>query len=286
MRLTTIDVRAVVYNSYMNIHYVTSAAAVVLLVAAFSGANPPPTHLHWIVSESSGHRLESAMPPGAYQAKLDNPNTFEIMNEPKRPDPLPNAKHVKFYRDEALLESELASGELAKYDGALLDDEAYREPGNTTPQVQMADPVIYFARASRALHAANKILVATIGFKVGAPGQFWSRTLAAVAPYPDVLDFQTQAAEGTPRFASMVQRLSRVFRSSGGHIMTVGLAISPKGESKTYEDLLQSYRAALELRPPVDGFWMNIATKSKSCTGCVSHPDVQPAAQLLMNTSE
>ncbi len=246
-----------------------------------SGGAQTTSGLHWIVSQSGAGMLERAMAASDLHARLDNSRTYEIVNAPKRPDPLPHAKHIAFYRDETLIARDLASGKLGDLDGVLYDDEAYAEPGNTTPEDQKANPLPYVKDAAKILHAAGKIFVYTIGAKVGPQGAFWTTTLPSVSPYPDVIDFQTQAAEGTPRFAKQVAHYSSVYRSNGGHLMLVGLAVSPKGQKKTAADIKSAYDAALSNVPPVDGFWLNIAVKSASCTGCSERPDATPGAQFL-----
>jgi hypothetical protein len=259
----------------------TTLPIFLLVVASLANAQAPAGHLHWIVSQSGAALLGRSMGAGELASKLDNPNTYEIVNAPKRPDPLPHAKHIAFYRDETLLSSDIAAGKLANLDGALLDDEAYDEPGNTTPAEQKANPLPYVQDAAKVLHAAGKTFVYTIGARVGPPGEFWTTTLPNVSPYPDVMDFQTQAAEGTPRFAKQVAHYSEVFRRSGGHLMLVGLAVSPKGQPKSAADIQNAYEAALAISPPVDGFWFNVAMKSASCTGCSEKPDATPGAQFL-----
>lgn len=221
------------------------------------------------------------MPIHELQALFDNPNAYEIMNAPNKPDPLPHARHIAFYRDETLIGRDLAAGKLAGVDGVLYDDEAYDEPGNTTPSDQKENPLPYVQDAANVLHAAGKVFLYTIGPAVGPRGQFWTTTLPAVSPYPDVIDFQTQAAEGTPQFAKQVEHYSRVYRENGGHIMLVGLAVSPKGQSKSATDIESAYDTALSNRPPVDGFWLNLAVKSQSCTGCSQNPDVTPGVEFL-----
>lgn len=243
-----------------------------------------PSGIHWIVSQSSIKRLRSAMPPAQVNQLFDNPNTYVIVNMPHENDGLPNAKHVLFYRDEKLMASDLAAGRIRDYDGVLYDDEAYNEPGNTTPEDQKANPLPYVQDAAQVLHAAGKILVYTIGPGTGPQDAFWRSTLPSVAPYPDVIDFQTQAAEGTPRFAQQVAHYSQIYRRSGGHLMLVGLAASPKGQFKSEQDIRAAYDTALANRPPVDGFWLNMAVKSRSCTGCASSLDISPMVQFLQST--
>jgi hypothetical protein len=254
--------------------------AALLATCSAVGAQGDP-RLHWIVSQSGVGILSTAMAAAELQARLDNPNTLEIFNEPRRPDPLPHAKHIAFYRDETVLARDVAAGKLAGLDGALYDDEAYAEPGNTTPQEQKDNPLPYVADAAKVLHAAGKLFVLTIGAKTGPAGAFWTSTLPGVSPYPDVIDFQTQAAEGTPRFAAQVAHYSKVYRGNGGHLMLVGLAVSPKGQHKSAADIRSSYDAALANDPPVDGFWLNVAIKSASCTGCADKPDAESGAQFL-----
>jgi hypothetical protein len=203
------------------------------------------------------------------------------MNAPGKADPLPHAHHVAFYRDETLIAPDVASGKLSRVDGVLYDCEAYEEPGNTTPAAQKENPLSYVQDAAKVLHAAGKIFLLTIGPATGPKGQFWTKTLPSVSPYPDVIDFQTQAAEGTPRFATQVEKYSSVYRGNGGHLMLVGIAVSPKGQKKTASDLKSAYDAAMSSRPPVDGFWLNMAVRSKSCTGCAAVIDVSPAVQFL-----
>jgi hypothetical protein len=256
-------------------------AALPLLVMLTAAAPTPPSDVHWIVSQSGLARLGTVLAPNEVRAFFDNPTTYVIVNMAKRGDPLARAKHVAFYRDETLMARDLAAGKLAALDGVLLDDEAYDEPGNTTPPDQRANPLPYVQDAAKVLHAAGKLFLFTIGFAVGPKGAFWNATLPSVSPYPDAIDFQTQAAEGTPRFAKQVLRLSRVFRSNGGHLMLVGLAVAPKGIDKSAADIRSAYDAALANLPPVDGFWLNIAVKSKSCTGCAQSADVRPGADFL-----
>ncbi|MGH7660514.1 MAG: hypothetical protein ACRENA_06320 [Vulcanimicrobiaceae bacterium] len=259
----------------------TRLAALLLLPMLLAAAPTPPAQLHWIISQSGISRLGSVLAPNDLREFFDNPNTYVIVNTPKKGDPLPHAKHVAFYRDEMLMVRDLASGKLAKFDGVLYDDEAYNEPGNTTPEDQKENPLPYVRDAAKVLHAAGKQFLYTIGFAVGPKGQFWNATLPSVSPYPDVIDFQTQAAEGTPRFARQVEHLSRVYRANGGHLMLVGLAVAPKGRDKSAQDIRGAYDAALANRPPVDGFWLNIAVKSASCTGCAEGSDVRPGADFL-----
>lgn len=238
--------------------------------------------LYWIVSQSGIHRLRlAAMPEVDIQRLFDNPRTFVIMNMPSEVDGLPHARHILYYRDEKQLVAELAGGRFVNADGALYDDEAYNEPGNTTPNVQKQNPLPYVQEAATMLHAAGKVLVYTIGPATGPPGAFWADTLPSVSRYADVVDFQTQAAEGTPRFAEQVAHYSRVFRGNGGHIMLVGLAASPRGQYKSEGDIRSAYDAAIANRPPVDGFWLNMAVKSRSCTGCAGNLDVTPMMQFL-----
>jgi hypothetical protein len=264
----------------------TSAALAVLVLSQLwiVGAVAQSSGLHWIVSQSSVKRLRAAMPSAQVNQLFDNPNTYVIVNMPHENDGLPQAKHVLFYRDEKLMAADLAAGKLNGFDGVLYDDEEYNEPGNTTPEDQKANPLPYVQDAAKILHAAGKILVYTIGPGTGPQGSFWRSTLPSVSPYPDVIDFQTQAAEGTPRFEQQVARYSQVYRASGGHLMLVGLAASPKGEFKSEQDIRGAYDAALANRPPVDGFWLNMAVKSRSCTGCASSLDISPMVQFLQST--
>ncbi len=221
------------------------------------------------------------MPAQDIDRLFDNQNTYVILNSRAKGDPLPHAKHIAFYRDEKLMAADLAAGHLSNVDGVLYDDEAYNEPGNTTPEEQKQNPLPYAQDAARVLHAAGKIFVYTIGPSTGAQGSFWKSTLPSVSPYPDVIDFQTQGAEGTPHFAPQVARYSQIYRGNGGHLMLVGLAVAPKGQYKSQHDIRSSYDAALDNNPPVDGFWLNMAVKSASCTGCAAESDISPGVQFL-----
>lgn len=267
-------------------HRVATSLLLLAVLARF-GADAPSSAqssgLHWIVSQSVVKRLRAAMPSAQVNELFNNPNTYVIVNMPHEDDGLPNAQHVLFYRDEKLMAADLAAGKLQDFAGVLYDDEAYNEPGNTTPQDQKDDPLPYVQDAARILHSEGKILVYTIGPGTGSPGAFWRSTLPSVSRYPDVIDFQTQAAEGTPRFSQQVARYSQIFRSSGGHLMLVGLAASPKGEFKSAQDIRSAYDTAMANRPPVDGFWLNMAVKSRSCTGCSASLDISPMVQFLQS---
>lgn len=179
------------------------AAIFFSLLSSFVSAQTGPSQLHWPGSQSGVGRLGRAMSIHELQALFDNPITYEIMNAPNKPDPLPHARNIAFYRDETQIGRDLAAGKLAGVDGVLYDDEAYDEPGNTAPSEQKENPLPYVQDAAKVLHAAGKVFIYTIGPGVGPKGQFWTTTLPAVSPYPDVIDFQTQAAEGTPRFAKV-----------------------------------------------------------------------------------
>jgi hypothetical protein len=235
--------------------------------------------VHWIISQSSLWRLSEQMSRAELMRLFDNPNTYVITNLKDRGDFLTAAHHVAFYRDEQLMAQDLAAGKLSNVDGVLLDDEAYAEAGNTTPEVQKMNPVPYVQNAAQVLHAAGKIFVLTIGGATGPRGAFWTQTLPAVSPYPDVIDFQTQAAEGTPRFRKQVDHYASVYRTHGGHLMLVGLAISPKGQFRSAQQIRQSYDEAMNAR--VDGFWFNMAVKSGSCTGCAATLDISPAVEFF-----
>ena len=258
------------------------ALTAALAPAICPGATPSrPSNLHWIVSQSSVARLRHVLSPNDILELFDNSNTYVLVNAPNKDDQLPHAKHVLFYRDETLIAPDIASGKLARYDGALYDDEAYDEPGNSTPQEQKENPLPYAQDAAKVLHSAGKIFVYTIGSATGPAGAFWTQTLPSVSRYPDVIDFQTQGAEGTARFAALVAHYSTVYRNNGGRVMLVGLGVSPKGQSKSADDIRAAYDAALANQPPVDGFWLNMAVKSRSCTGCSSSPDISPGVQFL-----
>ncbi|HLI95252.1 MAG TPA: hypothetical protein VKT72_04080 [Candidatus Baltobacteraceae bacterium] len=257
------------------------AAAALFVQGAPGRAATPPSGLHWIVSQSSVWRLRQGMPANDVDELFDNPNTYVIINASRKGDPLPHAEHVAFYRDEKLMAADLAAGRLAGVDGVLYDDESYNEPGNTTPEDQKANPLPYVQDAARLLHTAHKLFLYTIGPSVGPRGSFWNTTLASVSPYPDVIDFQTQGAEGTPRFAAQVAHYSQIYRRNGGHLLLVGLAVAPRGQYKSTQDIRSAYDAGLANNPPVDGFWLNIAVKSASCTGCATAADVTPGVQFL-----
>lgn len=259
-------------------------AATLLFGTISPVAAEPPSTLHWIVSQSSLNRLSTVMSAADLYALFDNPNTYVITNVRAQTLNLTHAKHVRFYRNETEMASDLRAGKLSGMDGVLYDNEAYKEAGNTTPEEQKNNPLPYVQDAATLLHAAHKIFVYTIGAAVGPKGEFWNKTLPSVAPYPDVIDFQTQAAEGTPRFAAQVQHYSSVYRRFGGdHIMLVGIAVSPKGRAKSASEIRSAYDEALKNRPPVDGFWLNMAVKSKSCTGCAASLDVAPGVQFLQS---
>lgn len=217
------------------------------------------------------------------QQLFNNAKTYVIADLQNFDDGLPNARHVLYYRDETQLAADAAAGKLAGYAGALYDDEAYDEPGNTTPADQKLNPLPYVQNAASVLHAAGKLFVYTIGPSVGPSGAFWSQTLPSVSPYPDVIDFQTQSAEGTPAFARETAQYSATYRGSGGHLMLDGLAVSPQGKTETAQDIESAYGAALAIQPPVDGFWINIAIQSTGCQNCPPDPDVTPMVLFLQS---
>jgi hypothetical protein len=223
------------------------------------------------------------MPTSDLQTLFNNENTYVIADLQNVNDGLPNARHILIYRDETVLASDLASGKLASFDGALYDDEAYVEPGNTTPIAQRQNPLPYVQNAASVLHAAGKLFLYTIGPSIGPAGEFWTETLPSVAKYPDVIDFQTQSAEGTSSFAQQVAQYSTVYRANGGHLMLVGIAVSPQGQYKSQNDITSAYDAAMEYQPPADGFWINIAIKSGACTGCQANPNVAPMIDFLLS---
>lgn len=220
------------------------------------------------------------------QTLFNNQNTYVIVDLKNSDDNLPNAEHVLYYRDETQLASDLAAGKFAGYAGALYDDEAYVEPGNTTPMAQRQNPLPYVQNAASVLHAAGKLLLYTIGPSVGPSGAFWSSTLPSVSKYPDVVDFQTQSAEGTPAFAQQVAQYTAAYRGNGGHLLLVGIAVAPQGLNKSQNDITSAYDAGMENQPPVDGFWINIAIRSGSCTGCQPNPDVTPMVDFLLSILE
>lgn len=256
--------------------------AFALLVQSGASAAPPPT-LHWIISQSSIAKLSPALGEIAIRRLFDNPSTYVIVNLPSKPDRLMHAHHVAFYRDETVMARDASAGKLAEYDGVLLDIEAYNEPGNSTPEEQKENPLPYVQDAARVLKLQGKIYLLTIGAATGTPGAFWTQTLPGIARYPDGVDFQTQAAEGTTRFQAQVARYSRVFRGNGGKLMFVGLAVAPKGRNKSASDIRSAYDSALAHQPPVDGFWFNMAVKSRSCTGCAAAMDISPGVQFFQS---
>jgi len=241
----------------------------------------PARQMYWIVSESGIEGLETKMSAAEVQSLFNGPRTFEIMNMLNKADPLPTAKHLLYYRDETLIANDLASGKFNRMDGALYDDESYQEPGNTTPADQIANPIPYAQVAASALHKAGKLFVYTVGQRTGTPGSFLTQTLPSVAPYPDAIDFQTQAAEGTTNFAREVANYASVYKSHGGHIMLFGIGADPMGRAKTAADIESAYVQATKNSPTANGFWLNLAVKSQSCLGCAAQINYPPVLSFL-----
>lgn len=236
---------------------------------------------YWIVSESGIEGLETKMPPATVQSIFNTTHTYEIMNMVNAPDPLPQAQHLLYYRDETLIAGDIASGKFTGMNGALYDDEAYQEPGNTTPLVQIADPLPYAQAAASTLHNAGKLFVYTIGQSTGPVGAFLTATLPSVSSYPDVIDFQTQSAEGTVSFAYEISNYATTYYGHGGHRMLVGIGADPTGLAETAANIESAYVQAFKNVPAASGFWLNLAVKSQSCVTCPLTIDYGPVLSFF-----
>jgi hypothetical protein len=248
----------------------------------------------WLIGQSTVNAIFAKSPRDAPRLRtyLDGACTLENFNVPQAADPLPGATHLTMYRDERLLEADIAAHRIAAKVKVLgYDLEAYVAPGNTTPPDQIANPVKYERLAIAAAHSGGYRLFTTLGFGVGVAADYYATTLpqvtASLLP-GDAIDFQTQAGEGTANFAKMATKLAVTMKENAkpGVVSMLGIGVSPKGsKTVTQADIWSAYHDIGLKTPPFSGFWFNAAMQSPSCQGCSPSPDIAMAVAFFMAAS-
>lgn len=225
----------------------------------------------WIISNEGYNELQSVNAPSKLLNSLFNVgSTFFIQSGDTKP--FPQSTTTETFKSYADLLSAVNNHQIASNVKAILYD---NENWSFTPMNEQQNPVYYAKLAATLAHKHNLKLIFTPAIdlvSVLAPGSgnrysafIGLDIYAKTAPYVDVIEFQSQGAQGTSEFATFVQQAAQqVDKVSHGRVFA-GMSSEPNGRYVSATQLKNDYNATKFM---VDGFWLNIPVKSASCPGC------------------
>lgn len=162
----------------------------------------------------------------------------------------------------------------------LYDNEAWK----FTPEDEQRDPARYTKMAASVVHGKGLIFIAapavTLVRRLAAPSEkrydaYLRLGIAAdAARYADVVDVQAQGSEKNVRlFSNFVRRAAEQARAANPKVLVLaGISTNPNGQRVSAQELQQ---AIVATRAYVDGYWLNVPSRSEYCPGCSDfRPDI------------
>jgi hypothetical protein len=252
--------------------------------AALAASAPKPT---WVIDAHAVDLLRGAGASGTLLTEAFGGGRAYVPGPPGSLG-IPTATYVSY----TAIRAAFADGALpGKYRAVLLDMEHWK----FTPHQEQLDPAKYEQLAAALVHthrvAGHKMLlidapaVDIVAARCGCSGasarRYYLRSdiVGGAARYADVIDIQAQNDERSlssyKQFVAMAAGQAR--KAHSAVVVLAGLS-TDNGTHEVFGS--QLYRAFLDVRGLVAGFWLNIPAKSPQCPNC-GGPFPGPALFLL-----
>lgn len=270
-------------------------------MAATMGFGPAPgdaapAPLVWMIN-TKALSLLAAEPGGADLVAqfFNTPNAYVMAPREDLDLVPPRAVAVINFPSFAAMRAALGAGRVdARYGAVLYDCEAWK----FTPLEEQKNPVYYYGLAAELAHSHHlkliaapattlrKVLLPPTGPDTYPP---FMRTgiVGPIAKVADIFEIQAQGLLPQPdKFVDLVHNAAAEARAANPKIVFLaGLSTSPSGRMVTAADL---FHAVAQTKPLVEGYWLNIPSKSEYCEAC---EEARPAVaaiflrQLLKNAA-